>query len=232
MKKTLPLSLLLIFLISGFSSFGQNNPELGSWYMYFGNFRFQESPWAIHGEIQYRNHNIVGDLEQLLIRTGLQYNLKDGSASFTLGYGNITTQPPGESTVSVPESRIYQEAILRQKVSKVGIMHRFRYEQRWVESSPFRSRFRYALFLNVPLNSKSLSEKGSWYLQLYDELFINGEKLDGLVEYFDRNRLYGGLGYRIQNQLAVQVGFMEQKTNRFSKNQLQFSVFHQLYSGK
>ncbi|HAH38625.1 MAG TPA: DUF2490 domain-containing protein, partial [Algoriphagus sp.] len=57
--------------------------------MYFGNFRFQESPWAIHGEIQYRNHNIVGDLEQLLIRTGLQYNLKDGSASFTLGYGNI-----------------------------------------------------------------------------------------------------------------------------------------------
>lgn len=220
---------LCIWLVA-IASQAQDNPDLGSWYMYFGNFRWKESPWAIHGEVQYRNHNILGDLEQLLLRTGLQYNLQDGSASFTLGYGNITSQPAGDSDLSIGESRIYQEAILRQKVYRVGLMHRFRYEQRWVDSSPFRTRFRYAIFVNVPLNSKELNEKGSWYIQVYDEIFINGETLDGLVEYFDRNRIYLGLGRRINPKLALQVGFMEQKTNRISKNQLQFSVFYQLYN--
>lgn len=229
MKKII---LFVLLLSTSFSIKAQENPELGAWYMYFGNYRFQESPWAIHGEVQYRNHNILGDLEQLLIRTGLQYNLKDGSASFTLGYGNITSDFPGELSHPSSENRIYQEAILRQKIGKVGIMHRFRYEQRWIENAAFRTRFRYALFLNIPLNSKELAAKGSWYIQIYDEIFINGETWEDSIEYFDRNRFYLGLGNRISPNLALQLGFMDQKFNQGSKAQLQFSAFHQLYNRK
>lgn len=224
--------LFVILLSTSFSINAQENPELGAWYMYFGNFRFRESPWAIHGEIQYRNHNIIGDLEQLLLRTGLQYNLKDGKASFLIGYGNITSDIPGEISDPYSENRLYQEAILRQSLGRVGIMHRYRYEQRWIESVEFKTRFRYAIFINVPLNSKSLAEKGSWYVQLYDELFINGETLEGKVSYFDRNRLYLGLGNRLSPNLAIQVGFMDQKFNKGSKAQLQFSAIHQLYNRK
>ncbi|WP_268035309.1 DUF2490 domain-containing protein [Algoriphagus sp. PAP.12] len=225
--------ILFVFLFSiSFSIKAQENPELGAWYMYFGNLRFRDSPWAIHGEIQYRNHNIIGDLEQLLLRTGMQYNLTDGKASFLIGYGNITTDIPGEVSDPFSENRLYQEAILRQNVGRVGIMHRYRYEQRWTESIEFRTRFRYAIFINIPLNTKELSEKGSWYIQLYDELFINGETLDGKVSYFDRNRLYLGLGKRLNSNLAIQFGFMDQKFNQGSKAQLQFSAFHQLYNRK
>lgn len=227
MKK---LVLLLVFLSVSKLGFAQENSDLGAWYMYFGSFRFTESPWAIHGEAQYRNHNVIGDLEQLLLRTGLQYNLKNGAASFLAGYGSITSEVEGEATNSLHENRLYQEVILRQKIGKVGLMHRFRYEQRWIENQDFRTRFRYAVFLNVPINSIELGEKGSWYVQGYDELFINGGKLDGKAEYFDRNRLYLGLGYRVVKNLAFQVGIMQQATDSGSKTYLQLSAFQQLYS--
>ncbi|HSF54967.1 MAG TPA: DUF2490 domain-containing protein [Algoriphagus sp.] len=229
MKKLLTAFLLSVLC---FPAFAQDESDLGSWYMYFGNFRFSETPWAIHGELQYRNNNILGDFEQLLVRTGLQYNLKSGQVSFLAGYASITTGVPGEGTETFHENRIYQEVILRQKLGRVSLMHRYRYEQRWIAESDFRTRFRYAIFVNVPLNKKELTEKGSVYAQLYDEIFINGEKPDGStsIQYFDRNRIYLGLGYRTSAKLALQFGIMEQTSNVFSKTQLQFSAFHQLFS--
>lgn len=203
---------------------------MGAWYMYFGNFRFSESPWAIHGEVQFRNHNVLGDLDQLLLRTGLQYNLKSGQASFLAGYASITSGAPGESSTTFHENRIYQEVLLRQKLGKVGLTHRYRYEQRWIDDLDFRTRFRYFLAVNVPLNKKDLSEKGSLYLQVYDEIFINLKKVSENVQYFDRNRLYLGLGYRTSKNLALQFGLMEQTNNIFSKTQLQFGAYHQLFS--
>lgn len=225
MKKTV---FLFFALLIGSFSFAQENDQLGSWYIYFGNFRFKESPWAIHGEAQHRNFNFLGDLDQLLLRTGLQYNLKSGQVSFLAGYGSITSGTLGESTNTIHESRIYQEAIVRQKLGKVGLMHRYRFEQRWVENQDFRTRLRYAVFLNIPLNAKDLSEKGSLYIQIYDELFINGQKTQQVAQLFDRNRIYGALGYRVAKGLAFQMGFMEQTTSNFSNSQLQFTCFHQM----
>ncbi|MFN3999019.1 DUF2490 domain-containing protein [Algoriphagus sp.] len=229
MKKLLA-SLLICFLIN--PVYSQIDNDLGAWYMYFGNLRFTDSPWAIHGEVQYRNHNKLGDLEQLLLRTGLQYNLKSGQVSFLAGYASITTDIPGKASNSFHENRVYQEVILRQKLGRVGIMHRYRFEQRWIEELNIRTRFRYAIFVNVPLNNKELTEKGAIYGQLYDELFINGEKPTENSQFFDRNRLYLGLGYRTSSVLALQFGIMEQSTNLFSKTQLQFTAFHQLFSRK
>lgn len=229
MKKAIFL-ILTLFLLS--NSKAQENDQVGAWYMYFGNFRFSDTPWAIHGEAQYRNYNLLGDLDQLLLRTGLQYNLKNGQASFLAGYASITSGTLGESAATIHENRIYQEAILRQKLGRVGLMHRYRFEQRWIESQDLRTRYRYALFVNVPLNAKDLSEKGSIYLQVYDEIFIHGQKTEFNAQYFDRNRLYGGFGYRVQKNLAFQFGFLEQTTANFSNSQLQFTCFHQLYSRK
>lgn len=227
MKKIFTL-LLAISICS--ISLAQENDQLGSWYMYFGNFRFKESPWAIHGEAQHRNYNLLGDLDQLLLRTGLQYNLKSGQGSFLIGYASITSGTLGDSKETIHESRIYQEAILRQKLGRLGLMHRYRFEQRWIENQNLRTRYRYALFLNIPLNSQDLSEKNSVYLQIYDEIFINGQRTERVSQLFDRNRIYAGLGYRVAKGLAFQLGVMEQTTPNFSNTQLQFSAFHQLYS--
>ncbi|WMN12356.1 DUF2490 domain-containing protein [Marivirga salinae] len=215
----------LAFLFSFTPSLAQDDPDLGAWYMYFGGVEFENSQFGIHAESQYRNHNIIGDLEQLLLRTGMRYHLKDGSATFTLGYGHITSESVGEPNNTFYESRIYQEALLKQNVSIAALNHRFRYEQRFVDNLDFQTRLRYALFINIPLSDKKFSP-GAFYIPIYNEVFINGEKTED-IEYFDRNRLYGGLGYVWKENLRVQVGIMEQTLNsNYSKTQLQFSLHH------
>jgi len=217
--------IVLAFLFSVTPSLAQDDPDLGAWYMYFGGVEFENSQFGIHAEAQYRNHNIIGDLEQLLLRTGMRYHLKDGSATFTLGYGHITTEDVGEPNNTFYENRIYQEALLRQNVSIASLNHRFRYEQRFVDVQNMRTRFRYALFINIPLTSKKFTP-GGIYIPIYNEIFINGEKLEN-VEYFDRNRLYGGLGYVWKKNIRVQVGIMRQTLDfSINKTQLQFSLHH------
>jgi len=206
--------------------------QMGAWYMYFFKAQINESRFGVQGDIQYRNWNLGGDLEQLLLRGGVTYNPKNTNALFTLGYGNITTGAPGDSDESVAESRIYQELLLPQKVGeRFLLIHRYRFEQRFVEDQDFRTRFRYTIFVNVLLNQKTLS-KNALYLALYNELFINGQKKikdDIEVPIFDRNRTYLGLGYGITDKLRVQAGWMKQITNNWHKGQLQLSLHHKLW---
>ena len=223
------ISLLLLFSKNGNAQI--NEGKLGAWYMYFFNTTFKESRWGIQGDLQFRNWNIGGDLEQLLVRSGLTYEPKNATIKLTLGYGNITTGSYGADNSTTAESRIYQEALWPVKFgNRVYTNHRFRYEQRFVENQAFRTRFRYNLFLNVPLNKPSMDEK-TLYLALYNELFINGERNIGdgkSVAVFDRNRLYGALGYIIKKGLKVQLGVMNQTTDSWSKNQLQLSLHQKI----
>lgn len=219
-----------IFLSSTLG-FGQTTKEddLGAWYMYFFNTKFKESRFGIQGDIQYRNFNFGGDLEQLLIRSGVTFTPKYTNITLTLGVANITTGIIGENNDTFNEKRIYQEALLPQKVgNRIYLTHRFRYEQRFVDNQDFRTRFRYNLFMNIPLN-KTLVEKKAIYLALYNELFINGESNIGnnrKVSVFDRNRFYAGLGYGITNKIRVQLGFMNQSIESSGRDQIQISLHH------
>ncbi len=208
-----------------------NEDKLGAWYMYFFNTTFKESPWGMQGDIQYRNWNIGGDLEQLLIRGGITYKPKNADIKLTLGYGNITTGAYGSNDSTTAESRIYQEALFPvQFGNRFYTNHRFRYEQRFVENQDLRTRYRYNLFLNIPLNKSTMDDK-TIYLAAYNELFINGQRDTGngnTVEIFDRNRLYLALGYVIKKGLKIQVGVMNQTTDNWTKKQLQISLHHKI----
>jgi len=205
--------------------------QLGAWYMYFFSETFGDSQFGIQGDYQFRFWNAGSDLEQILLRTGLTYVPKNTNLKFTLGYGNITSGTPGESKSKSSESRIYQELLMPTKVGKrFYFTHRFRYEQRWVEGQDFRTRYRYNLFLNVPLNQEQLG-KNTIYLALYNELFVNGQRDIGerrSVQLFDRNRTYVGLGYGLFDKARVQLGWMRQTTDNWAKNQAQIS-FHQSF---
>lgn len=232
MKKSLFLLVVGISLITPKLASSQlNEDKLGAWYMYFFNTDFKESQFGIQGDIQYRNWNLGGDLEQLLLRSGLTFKPKNADIKFTLGYGHITTGAYGSSSSTTTESRIYQEALFPVRFGKIfHTNHRFRYEQRFVENQDFRTRYRYNLFLNIGLN-KAEMEKNTIYLALYNELFINGQRDIGdgnSVEVFDRNRFYSGLGYIIKQGLKVQLGIMRQSTNSWDKSQLQFSLHQKL----
>ena len=227
MKKNIIMNLLIIFGLALKSQAQINEDKLGAWYMYFYNTSFNKGQWGVQGDIQNRNFNSFGDLEQLLLRSGLTYKPQNTNIKFTLGYGHITTGTYGDTESTTHESRIYQEALYPVKFGKRFFTnHRFRYEQRFIENQDFRTRYRYNLFLNIPLN-RDIMDKNTLYLAFYNELFINGERNIGnnkKVEFFDRNRLYTALGYFIKKQLKVQLGMMTQLTNSIEKNQLQISI--------
>lgn len=203
--------------------------QLGAWYMYFFNKKFGDSQFGIQGDYQFRYWNAGSDLEQILLRTGFTYTPKNANVMFTLGYANITTGEFGDGDDTFNESRIYQEALIPQKIGeRVFLTHRFRSEQRWVADQDFRTRYRYNIFVNVALNKTSLG-KGTIYSAFYNEIFINGQRDIGdgrEVQFFDRNRTYLGLGYGISQNLRVQLGWMNQTTVNWEKGQAQFSLHH------
>ena len=205
--------------------------QLGAWYMYFWSLDFNESRLGLQGDAQFRNWNLLGDMEQLLLRAGLTYRPANSPAKLTVGYAFIATGEFGESQEINPENRIYQEAFIPHRVGKrVLLAHRYRYEQRFVQGQDFRTRYRYNFFLTVPFNRTDL-KKGAVYLALYNELFINGQRDIGngnQVQIFDRNRFYSALGYSLSDGLRTQLGVMVQTTNSISKTQLQISLHHSM----
>ena len=85
---------------------------------------------------------------------------------------------------------------------------------------------RYALFADVPLGPDPFAV-GSYYLAFYNEMFINTEKDVGNgveVEYFDRNRAYGAVGYVLSEKLRLQAGYMYQSSDAVQKGQVQLSL--------
>ena len=85
MKK---LIIILVFLTIPFLGFGQEKGP-GNWLVYIGSKQLN-SKWNLHHEVQYRNYNTIGNLEQLLLRTGLGYKVGEKS-NLLLGYGYINS---------------------------------------------------------------------------------------------------------------------------------------------
>ncbi len=217
MRKYL-LSLVVALFLSS-SGFAQPS-DFGNWLMYFGNKKLPKK-FNLHHEVQYRNYNIVGDLEQLLLRAGLGYNLTENNNNLLIGYGYILSQNylgNSDEKVDVNEHRIYQQFQTKQSFGRFSWFHRYRLEERWVEED-FRVRFRYMLNAKVAISNSTLVDK-TLYFVAYDELFINstGNK-------FDRNRLYAGLGYKLSGSFNFELGYLNQFFNIGGRDQLNIGVF-------
>lgn len=194
--------------------------DFGNWLIYFGDTKLP-GRWNWHYEAQYRNFNLLGDTEQLLLRTGIGYNLTENNNNVHLGYAYIYSEPYVEGTndkTHFNEHRIYQQFISRQVFGRTSIQHRYRFEQRFFEDD-FRLRLRYFLSFNIALNKPEMAD-GAWYASTYNEIFVNTEQT-----YFDRNRFYVGLGHRFSRHVRIELGVMNQTTNSDSRNQLNVIAF-------
>ena len=218
MKKN-TFAALLVLVMLPFLGLSQNS-ELGNWLIVFGNKQLN-SKWNLHAEVQYRNYDAIGDLEQLLLRTGIGYNLTENNNNLLLGYGYIKSENyigQTDDKINVNEHRIFQQFITKQHQNRLNITHRYRFEQRFVEDD-FKMRLRYFLSLNFPLNHKNLEDK-TWYLSSYNELFINTKN-----DLFDRNRIYFGTGYKLNKAIKFELGWMNQIFSSGSRDQINMIAF-------
>lgn len=212
--------LLVLFLTANVNA---QKTDTGNWFLYFGNQKINNR-WNWHNEVQYRNFNFAGDLEQLLLRTGIGYNLTENNNNILLGYAYVHSEPYIAGTddkLETDEHRIFQQFITKQQFGRVYIQHRYRVEERFLNDD-FKLRFRYFLSLNVSINKKAL-DKNAIYASAYNEIFLNTEQ-----NQFDRNRLYGGIGYCFSKNIKVEAGIMSQMLANNSRAQFQIMIFNSL----
>ncbi|MGV4412900.1 DUF2490 domain-containing protein [Chryseobacterium sp. T1] len=193
--------------------------DTGNWLMLFGNEKL-DSKFNLHYEVQYRDYDILSDLNQLLLRTGVGYNLTENNNNILLGYAYVHSHnyDADQNIKQLDEHRIFQQFTTKQKIGRVNLNHRYRIEERFLEPKT-EVRFRYQLGINIPINNSTLV-KNTWYANVYNEIFINAKK-----DAFDRNRLYGAIGYVINDNIRVEGGFMNQTVTGKSRNQLQIGFY-------
>lgn len=215
--------LVLCFVFFSFFISAQVNvTDIGSWGMLFNQTRLHNK-WSLHSEVQFRSYEINPNTEQLLIRGGLNFHANPGLV-FTAGYGWITNYINDEKVFkdqTVDENRIWEQLILKSNSGRVFFEHRYRFEQRWISTSfntNYKNRLRYLLRLTIPLNSKEV-KKNTVFIGLYNEIFINLSNAP-----FDRNRLYGALGFQVNSSTNIQLGYLVQTVGTKSKQYLQLGL--------
>jgi Protein of unknown function (DUF2490) len=222
MKKHLFLFLIALAICINHQTASAQTSRNGNWIAYIGNNSFAKR-YNVWNEVQYRNYNLIGDLQQLIARVGVGYHLTEGNNNVLLGYALIHSErytATGDKAATT-EHRIFQQFITKQQFGRMYLQHRYRVEERFFTDKK-QLRFRYLLGLNIPLNKKTMSQ-GAWYVSVFDELFINGES-----PRFDRNRMYGALGYQIRPRLRAELGFLAQGVESDQRGQLQVMFFNQL----
>lgn len=197
------------------------------WFTYVGDHKLCKN-WSLHTEYQFRRINYITNWQQSLARFGINYAIHP-QIIFTFGYGQIETFSYGAQPIAVtekngssqfPEHRLYQDILLKNPIDFLDISHRIRIEERWlgnyynadneriVDKWKFVGRLRYRIRIAMPLSGKTIDEK-EFYLHCYDEIFIGvGSNVGANV--FDQNRINFGMGYKINKNLLVEIGYINQ----------------------
>ena len=214
-----------IFLLASLQVYSQPSYEPGSWLMGTSTIRLNQK-FGLHAEAQYRDHGIFNEVEQILLRGGVNFHYNP-NLIFTAGYGNISGHLPDREyyNKSINEHRLWEQVILRNTMGRLITEHRYRLEQRWIstnKNNSYQDRMRYCLRLTVPINKSKLEER-TFFISVYDEIFINFNKNP-----FDRNRAYAAIGYQFTPLINVQAGYLAQTVNIQTKQFLQLALFYNL----
>lgn len=203
--------LVALFFISTFHA----QSQVGTWEnvnMYFA----LSTKWETRAELQLRsqrafqNHNYI----EYVFSTAYRLN---SHISFFAGMGGYETFA-AEGNFKLPhqqrETRVFEQMLLRTNVSRLRLETRMRIEQRWLINA-YRNRFRIRINPIFPVNHPTI-DKGTLYVSLSNETFFQPTGL--LV---DRNWLFGGAGYVLNNAITLQAGLIHQKV--YIKTPVQFS---------
>lgn len=146
-------------------------------------------------------------LDVSILRPAIYYAVNQNT-SIWLGYANVRFHPSGRS--SREENRLWQQFLYKfEPIDNVFMQSRTRFEQRHFENaSDTGYRLRQLFRVSVPLNRSPYS------LVLWDEYFIHVNDTDwGAVRGFDQNRTFLGVNTKINQQVALEVGYLNQHIN-------------------
>ncbi|MCW3116830.1 MAG: hypothetical protein JWM28_912, partial [Chitinophagaceae bacterium] len=198
--KPLLTSLFLYLFCFGYAQ----NDKLGTWNVINAKINI-DTKWSLYAETQTRSQLLFHDFYYYELKGGLSYSINK-NFSFLVAGGRYATYSNG-GNFSKPfvneEFRIWQQITMNKYLARLKFEHRYRIEQRWL-SMGYRNRFRYRLNSFFPLNNKNFEPK-TFYVTGFDEIFLTNTG-----PYFERNRVFGGLGYKFSNTFILQPGYLYQ----------------------
>jgi opacity protein-like surface antigen len=241
-----PITTYYLFLLFLFSLFANAQVEKNIdhqsllWTRYYNQLTINNK-WSIHSEFD--NRVFLNPLEENLYEFRIQGKYKINS-NIELGAGfayfSVATQV-SEVTFDfrIPEYRGQQDIVYKQDFGKFTLNQRFQVEQRFFQNSSkiellsgttFFWRFRYRL-----QGEYSLLKKEQQYLKaiIYDELMINGGE-NVVYNTFDQNRIYAGLQYGINKNIAIELGYLNSFQQRasgddfFDRDIIRFTFYHKI----
>ena len=219
MKHLIFTFFLSIFVLNGFSQ--QLNQNSG-WLLFLNSTKFNDK-WGLHLDVQLRTADHWDGVRNFLFRPGVTHYINKNSNA-TVGYLLTTTnlKNTGAADHTLTEHRIWEQYIYTHKIKPVYMQHRFRLEQRFMETATgdaFSQRFRYFFRAILPvLDAKERFVAGP-FVALQNELFFNvqnREQLNGKL--FDQNRAYAALGYRFNKRFDMEAGYLNQSINGRTAN--------------
>jgi len=232
----------LIFIFFSTFLLGQKNVENQQllWYGYYNKLQINQN-WVLKSEVQERHFYQPLVQHQLVFRTNLDRRILD-DINVSLGFVvflQSPNDPESESTLMVPELRTDFGFNARKKYKYFNVNQRFKVEARFFHQTENNElvggyqfsnfRMRYQLGLDIPLIKKQDAEK--LILKIKDEVMFNFGK-NIVKNVFDQNRIYIGLNYPMNKNLAFEAGYLnwfQQRpsgTDFYNRDIIRFSVFH------
>ncbi|WP_183563189.1 DUF2490 domain-containing protein [Mucilaginibacter sp. SP1R1] len=224
------LSVLLVLFLAPARLLAQDN-QFSGWGALFHTQKLSEH-WGYAVDIQFRSHDELSYLKHTLLRPSATYYFANNKIG-ALGYAYIATNgrnTAGDKTFR-PEHRIWQQYTYSHKVGKNTVLsHRFRLEQRFLGNTAankndqyFAQRFRYFARGVIPFkNDSAVFTKGA-FLALQNEVFVNVQHKNKVNKhFFDQNRAYVAVGYRISKMVDVETGYL----NQYIKQAESYTINH------
>ena len=224
------ISILFLLLVFNNTLKSQTVHQNTGWLFLMNSTKLNDK-WGAHFDLQLRSSDEFKDVRNLLIRPGLTYFF-NSSNNLTMGYLFTQTYSPGVK--SITENRAWEQFIHTHKIKSINVSHRFRLEQRFIEKiaadDVFAQRLRYFVrFLILFQKDAKVFEKGL-FAAVQNEVFFNVQNKDVVNNtFFDQNRAYLALGYRLQKKIDIEAGYMNQAVKGLSghtnNNILQIAVY-------
>lgn len=158
--------------------------------------------FALHNEIQWRRTNLYERHWQLLINPGLVF-YPHPDVKIGVGGGYFDTEI--DEKIRLWEYQIWEHLIIKQKVNRLTLLHRYRFEQRFLQfkDSPshkgYANRFRISTKFILPFKAGT-----SFYLTGYEELFLNFAQLN----IWEQNLAYIALGKSFGKHHKIEFGYL------------------------
>lgn len=209
--------------------------------------------WQYQLDLQYRRmsdanyikdgqkNNIFSDPAQHVYRPWIHYWVKPKTVRLSLspiGYWATWTPSKEGAQLFYGEYRICPQITVFQKIGKLEVQQRYRYEFRWLSNKETaqnngsladyptadnfshngqKMRLRYLLRINAPLNGKSTGTKGSLYLSAWNELFIGLGANTANTKLLDQDRFVFLLGKYLKSSypIKIEVGYTLQYAPKY-----------------